>query len=158
VDVTIDVTVLVVTFIVAVLVSLIIYKISKSIDNVKECLQEKTLHLEKEQKRTETLLSQLVPAKIAKRMQKSIVEPESFESVTVMIGEICNFNTFIHRSTPNELLELVNDVFDVFEKRIEKHNVSKLGSTGKLTYISLKFKESRLVWKCFLGKIFSYCK
>lgn len=116
--------------IVAVLVSFIIYKISKNIESVKVCLQEKTFHLEKEQKRTETLLSQLVPAKIAKRMRTDIVEPEYFKSVTVMFADICNFDTFINRSTPEELLDLVNDVFDVFEKRLEKHNVSKLGTTG----------------------------
>ncbi|XP_045158653.2 guanylate cyclase soluble subunit beta-2-like [Mercenaria mercenaria] len=135
-NVTVDVTVLVITMVVACLVSFVIYKISKSIDRVKKCLQEKTMHLEKEQKRTESLLSQLVPAKIAKRMQESIVEPEYFQSVTVMFADISNFNTFMSRSTPNELLELVNDVFDVFEKQLEKRNVSKLGSTGNILMVA----------------------
>lgn len=134
VNVLIDVIILIITFIVAALVTLIIYKISKSIERVKDNLQEKTLNLEKEQQRTETLLSQLVPAKIARRMRTNLVEPEMFPAVTVMFADISNLDTFINRCTPNEFLEMINDVFDIMEKSVAKYNVTRIASTGSYIY------------------------
>lgn len=112
------------------MVSFLIFNISKKIETVKGMLQEKTEHLEKEQCRTESLLSQLVPSKIAKRMRNNDANPEFFESVTVMFAEICNLEMNLSKQMPSDVLTMVNDVFDVYEKKIEKYNVSKLGNSG----------------------------
>lgn len=132
-DVIIDVIILIVTIVVSAFVSFLIYKISNKIDTVKKMLQEKTEHLEKEQSRTESLLSQLVPAKIAKRMQSSGSKPEFFDSVTIMYADICDVDSTLTRDTPIDLISMVNDVFDVFEKRVDKYNVSKLGCSGRFS-------------------------
>lgn len=135
-DVIIDVIILSVTVVVATFVSFLIYKISIKIDTVKKLLQEKTVHLEKEQSRTESLLSQVVPAKIAKRMRTSDLKPEYFDSVTVMYADVCDVDHVLTKGSPSDLLNMVNDVFHVFEKRVEKYNVSKLGSSGKCFFNS----------------------
>ncbi|WAR18751.1 ANPRB-like protein [Mya arenaria] len=130
VDVVVDVIILVMTFLVATVVSYIIFRISRYIQNVKDMLQEKTVHLQKEQRRTESLLSQLVPAKIARRMRTTLAEPEMFPHVTVMYTDLCNFDSLLQKKSPSQLLTLMNDVFEIYERRIVKYNVTKVGCTG----------------------------
>ncbi|XP_052271935.1 receptor-type guanylate cyclase gcy-10-like [Dreissena polymorpha] len=130
VEVVIDVIVLIVTVVVTFAVSCLIYKIAKDIQNVKDMLQEKTLHLEKEKSRTESLLSQLVPAKISKRMHQCATEPEFFPKVTVMFVEISNFDMLMSKTTPAETFALLSDIFEVYEKRLIPFNVSKIACAG----------------------------
>lgn len=77
------------------------------------------------------MLSQLVPAKIAKRMQDNVAKPEFFESVTVLYADICDIDLCLTREVPSDFITLVNDVYEVYEKRVDKYNVSKLGCTGE---------------------------
>jgi len=133
IDVVVDVVILVVTIVVAAVVSYTIYRLSRHIESVKNMLQEKTRHLEKEQNRTETLLSHLVPSKIAKRMRTHNNEPEQFCHVTVMCTAV-NLDLIERHLSPLELLTIMNDVMDIFERRITKYNVTKIGYTGMIQY------------------------
>ena len=136
-NVVLDILILITIIAVGSFVSFMIFKISRRIDIVKILLQEKSHYLVTEQYRATTLLSQLVPPKIAKRMTTDVGKPEFFESVTVLYADICDIGA-MQEDSSGDLITMVDDVYQVFEKKIERYNVSKLGCTGKF-YIVICF-------------------
>jgi class 3 adenylate cyclase len=87
--------------------------------------------LEAEREKSERLLLNILPGPIAeqlKREQRTIAD--RFEEVTVLFCDIVDFSTFWSQRAPGELVDLLNDLFSVFDRLAERHGLEKIKTIG----------------------------
>jgi class 3 adenylate cyclase len=84
-----------------------------------------------EQRKSEHLLSNVLPPHIAERLkQDQSTIADSFADVTVMFADIVDFTGMTEQLTPKEVVALLDDVFTRFDDLAEKHGVDKIKTIG----------------------------
>ena len=94
-------------------------------------VKERTADLSKEQEKSEKLLRNVLPEEIATRLKN---EPqtiaEGFEAVTVAFADIVGFTELSARSSPIEVVRMLNEIFSAFDGLAEKHGLEKIKTIG----------------------------
>ncbi|XP_076086610.1 atrial natriuretic peptide receptor 2-like isoform X2 [Mytilus galloprovincialis] len=110
---------------------LLVYRLNRTLQSFANSLKDKTLDLEHERKRSEQLLYRMLPVAIAQRMmRKKTIVPEYFKSVTVYFSDIVGFTTICSKSSPMEVIYMLNSLYSVMDERIEKFDVYKVETIG----------------------------
>ncbi len=90
-----------------------------------------TQRLARERERSERLLLNVLPASIAERL-KAGEEPiaDSLPEVTVLFADIVGFTQLSSRTSPEELVAILNELFRRFDALAERHGLEKIKTIG----------------------------
>ncbi len=94
-------------------------------------LQEKNLLIEEERQKSEMLLLNILPPKIAERLKKGEkIIADKFDSVTVLFADIVGFTNMSARVSPEHLVENLSMIFTTFDLLAAKYKLEKIKTIG----------------------------
>ncbi|WP_442927767.1 adenylate/guanylate cyclase domain-containing protein [Microcoleus sp. A003_D6] len=87
--------------------------------------------LRKEQKKTESLLLNILPEPIADRLkyQPGLIA-DKFEKATILFADLVNFTQISTTMSATKLVYLLNEIFSAFDQLTEKHGLEKIKTIG----------------------------
>ncbi|XP_055348968.1 atrial natriuretic peptide receptor 1-like [Paramacrobiotus metropolitanus] len=101
---------------------------TKDLENI---VEEKSLQVVAEMQKSEKLLYDILPRSVADQLIRGQhVAPETFDSVTVQYNDIVSFTALSSESTPTEIVNLLNDLFTVFDNCIQLFDTHKVETIG----------------------------
>uniref|UniRef100_UPI00398EF35B soluble guanylate cyclase 88E-like n=1 Tax=Pristiophorus japonicus TaxID=55135 RepID=UPI00398EF35B len=92
-------------------------------------LQEIIKKLDEEKKRGDSLLYAMIPKVVADRLRKGVTALETcqvFPDVTILFSDVVKFNEICIHISPMQVVDMLNDIYIVFDTLSEKHNVYKV--------------------------------
>jgi class 3 adenylate cyclase len=93
----------------------------------------KQLHdqLQAEREKSEKLLRNILPKPIAERMKKGETTiADSYPDATVLVAGLVGFSTLSAHIGPEQTVQLLNEIFSVFDLLTEKHGLEKIKTIG----------------------------
>lgn len=89
-----------------------------------------TLALEEERAKTEEMLHNVLPEKVAARLRKGEVVADSFGDVSVICVDIIGFSKLARKLSPGHLVKMLNAVFGIADACAARHGVEKVKTIG----------------------------
>jgi class 3 adenylate cyclase len=87
--------------------------------------------LNTERDRAERLLLNVLPEAVANRLKLGQhIIADSFAEVTVLFADIVDFTSLSARISPEQLVNMLNQVFSAFDQLAEKHGLEKIKTIG----------------------------
>ena len=100
--------------------------------------------LQLEQERSERLLLNVLPAPIAARLkQREEVIADRFSDVTVLFADLVDFTRRSERITPEQLVQILNELFSVFDQVAQRHGLEKIKTVGDAYMVAGGLPEPR---------------
>jgi class 3 adenylate cyclase len=87
--------------------------------------------LDREREKSERLLLNVLPASIAARLKETEgVIADGFSDVTVLFADIVDFTRRSERIAPEQVVEVLNDLFSVFDALARERGLEKIKTIG----------------------------
>lgn len=87
--------------------------------------------LRKEQKKTDSLLLNILPEPIADRLKNEPgVIADKFEKATILFADLVDFTQISTTMSATKLVYLLNEIFSIFDQLSEKHGLEKIKTIG----------------------------
>lgn len=93
--------------------------------------EQAMLLLRKEQEKSEQLLLNVLPKKIASALkEESDTIAEHFDAVSILFADVVKFSELTNRLEPDQMVKLLNDVFSYFDSLVDKYELEKIRTIG----------------------------
>ncbi|KAL3111700.1 hypothetical protein niasHT_012796 [Heterodera trifolii] len=100
-------------------------------NKLEEDVHERTRELEEEKRKSDILLYRMMPRQVANSLKLGqSVEPEQFECVTVFFSDIVQFAALSNQMRPLHVVNLMNELYSIFDAIVDEHDVYKVESIG----------------------------
>ncbi len=87
--------------------------------------------LQKEKEKSEKLLLNILPAKIAEELkEKNYAAPRHYEMVTVLFTDFKGFTSIAEKMTPDDIIRELNTIFSEFDRICKEYNLEKIKTIG----------------------------
>lgn len=84
-----------------------------------------------EREKSDHLLLSIFPEAIAAKLRNSQQSvADSFENVTILFADIVGFTRFSNTMSPNELVQMLDEVFSEFDNLVDKYGIEKIKTIG----------------------------
>jgi class 3 adenylate cyclase len=84
-----------------------------------------------EEEKSERLLLNVLPAPIAARLKESEgVIADAFPEATVLFADIVDFTSRSQQTTPQQVVQILNDLFSAFDQLAQQHGLEKIKTIG----------------------------
>ena len=99
--------------------------------HLEELVAERSLELMDEKARVEHILCDLLPRSVYYQMkQGKTVAPESFDMVSMFFSDLVGFTALAAGATPMQIVALLNELYSMFDRIIERYDVYKVATIG----------------------------
>ncbi len=106
-------------------------QLSDSINRMLKTHEDLHVLLDAEKGKSERLLHNVLPDAIANKLkEQSGVIAESYAEVTILFADIVDFTRMSTQVSPENLVNMLNEVFSAFDKLAEKHGLEKIKTIG----------------------------
>jgi histidine kinase len=100
-------------------------------ESLERKVQERTAALEEEQRKSERLLLNVLPAVIVERLkQGETTIADRSSNVTVLFADIVDFTHLSASIEPEQVVDILNTVFNHFDDLVERYGVEKIKTIG----------------------------
>jgi class 3 adenylate cyclase len=88
--------------------------------------------LERERKKSDTLLKNILPPSIVKRLRDDSDRDvaEKYESVTVIFLDLVDFSTLANQYEPDRVVDVLDDIFSMFDRIVRRNGLEKIKTIG----------------------------
>jgi class 3 adenylate cyclase len=87
--------------------------------------------LKAEQEKSERLLLNILPQPVADRMKKGEINiADNFSDATVLVADLVGFTTLSAHIGPEQIVQLLNEIFSAFDFLTERHGLEKIKTIG----------------------------
>ncbi|KAI0229136.1 Guanylate cyclase soluble subunit beta-2 [Lamellibrachia satsuma] len=105
--------------------------IAKKLDQTMAQLKRTSSALEQEKAKTEMLLSQMLPGKIAMQLRDGKkVQAEKFKQVTILFSDIVTFTNIAAAVQPTDIVSMLDEMYSRFDTLTTLHDVYKVETIG----------------------------
>jgi adenylate cyclase len=100
--------------------------------------------LQAEQDRSERLLLNVLPAPVAARLKRGdAVIADRFSEVTVLFADLVDFTRSSDQSTPERVVQVLDDLFTAFDRLARDHGLEKIKTVGDAYMVAGGLPEPR---------------
>jgi class 3 adenylate cyclase len=102
------------------------------------------LEIEQERQRSETLLKNMLPEPIAKRLknaERGIAD--AFDNVSILFADVCNFTELSTELSPSDLVKFLNGFFSMADELADKHDLEKIKTIGDAYMVAAGLPHAR---------------
>lgn len=148
------------------------YKNMSLVDNMAKHLEKHTQHLEDtvaerakelegDRSKMNSLLCELLPQSVVRELSAGKqVMPETFDCVTLFISTIVGFAKISSKSSPMEIVKMLNQMYILFDELAQKYDVYKVATIGDAYVVAsgvpMRNGDMHAVEICHMGLAISH--
>uniref|UniRef100_A0A915L9N2 guanylate cyclase n=1 Tax=Romanomermis culicivorax TaxID=13658 RepID=A0A915L9N2_ROMCU len=104
----------------------ILKMMEKYASGLEQKISDRTRVLTEEAKKADLLLYRMLPKAVADRLKSGqMCDPETFNNVSILLSDVVGFSVISARSTPLQTVNLLNELYSVFDDVISEYDAYK---------------------------------